>query len=132
MTKNVPVRVKDVILPFDWDVEKVWALEADSMTEMRSDFDYLLYYPLWSSEPGKGMLFDLSPMTVIDYPNASDYQKERLASTDTSYPIDILEYQDQIWLLDGSHRLAKLYMQNSEEVVVRRHDESILDSILVR
>ncbi len=131
MAKKVPVSVRDVILPFNWDVEVVWALGAPVTIEKRTDFDYLLYYPLWSSKSGLGMLFDLSPMTVIDYPNASDYQKGRLTNTDTSFPIDVIELEGQTWLLDGSHRLAKLYMDGREEVMVRRHTEAVLDAIVV-
>ena len=130
MAKNVPVSVRDVILPFDWDVTKVWALNAPTKQEKRTNFDYLLYYPLWSSEPKKGMLFDLSPMTVIDFPNSSVYQTERLASVDVSIPIDVLEYEGESWLLDGSHRIARLYIDALPDLMVRRHDESVLDQIL--
>ncbi len=131
MTKHVPVSVRDVILPFDWDVSKVWQLSAPIKQERRNAFDYLLYYPLWSSEPNQGMMFDLSPMTVIDYPNSSEYQKTRLGNTDVSFPIDVIELEGQTWLLDGSHRIARLYLDGVEDVLVRRHSESVLDAILV-
>jgi hypothetical protein len=73
MTKYVPSVLAEHILPFNWDVRKLWNLEAEISLQPRSDFDYLLDLPLWSSVPDQGMLFDISPREVIVCPERSPH-----------------------------------------------------------
>tara|TARA_Y100000588_G_scaffold354235_1_gene408295 strand:- start:139 stop:573 length:435 start_codon:yes stop_codon:yes gene_type:complete len=129
MSKHVPEILKDHILPFNWNVTKVWSLNADVDLVSRSRFDYLLDLLLWSSGPGKGMLFDIAPMAVIQNPMASPHQTKRLATTDISYPLDFLMYSGRPWILDGMHRLAKLYVEGSELIEVRFHDAGSISAI---
>lgn len=51
MTKTIPDILEDEILPFDWDVRKVWELKADVVDVPTFEFVYLLKLPLWSSVP---------------------------------------------------------------------------------
>lgn len=122
MTKRFPRILNEHILSINWDVRKVWALESPVKLVERLEYDYLLDLPLWSSVQGKGMLFDISPMTVIKNPMASVYQTERLKSTITKYPLDFLMYCGRPWILDGVHRLAKLYMTGEKFAKIRIHN----------
>jgi hypothetical protein len=131
MSKNIPTELRDHILPFNWDVTKVWSLDVKVVDVLISKFEYLLNLPLWSSVGGKGMLFDLKPMSVISNPSISPYQAERLSITDTTYPIDFLIFNDRPWILDGVHRLAKLYSRGEAKVRTRFHPESSLPMIIV-
>jgi hypothetical protein len=129
MPKIVPAILKDHILPFNWDVHKVWALKADIVQVPCSEFAYLLELPLWSSVPEQGLLFDTCPMDVICDPNVSVYQYQRLQQIELQYPIDVLVAQDKRWILDGVHRVAKHFIANSPTLSVRFHDESIIPVI---
>ncbi len=131
MSKHIPEILKDHILPFDWDVTKVWNLQGTVEMFSRARFDYLLDLPLWSSVPGKGMLFDISPSTVIQNPAASPHQAKRLAAADTSYPLDFLLHHDRPWILDGVHRLAKLYIEQAEIIQVRFHSSESIATIAI-
>ncbi len=131
MVKQIPAALSGVILPFDWDVRLVWALSAQTQLISRAELDPLLYLPLWSSVPEKGMLFDVEPITVISDPDASPHQTARLAKTDMTYPIDLLEFESRTWILDGVHRLAKHYQCGNSSVEVRVHDASVIEKIRV-
>ena len=129
MPKIVPEILKDHILPFNWDVRKVWALEADVVLLPVSEFAYLLELPLWSSVAKNGLLFDICPLDVIRDPSVSVYQHQRLQRTELQHPIDVLLAQDQRWILDGVHRIAKHFILNSPTLAVRLHAESVIPII---
>ncbi len=127
--KVVPEILEDHILPFNWDVRKVWALEAKVTQIPYTEFAYLLELPLWSSVAKHGLLFDICPMDIIRDPNLSIYQTQRLQQIDLQYPIDVLIAQDKRWMLDGVHRIAKHFILNSAMLSVRFHDESVISAI---
>lgn len=66
--KVVPEILEDHILPFNWDVRKVWELEAKVTQIPYTEFAYLLELPLWSSVAKHGLLFDICPMDVYVIP----------------------------------------------------------------
>jgi len=129
MEKQIPELLKDHILPFDWDVKSVWSLDSQIIEEKRSKLDYLLHLPLWSSVPNEGMLFDITPIEVITDPRRSPHQTERIEKTDESYPIDMLHFEGKLWILDGVHRLAKLFRSGSDVVRMRVHPDSVIQKI---
>lgn len=131
MPKYVPPALTDHLLPFNWDVRKVWGLVAPVSEIAISEFSYLLELPLWSSVSNQGMLFDISPAEVIRNPLASPYQTQRLADADTRFPIDVLLLNDRRWVLDGVHRIAKLSALNAPRLHVRIHTASIIARISV-
>lgn len=131
MPKVVPEILRDHILPFNWDVRKVWVLEAEILQVQLSEFAYLFELPLWSSVPNHGLLFDICPIEVIRNPDASSYQTQRLHQVDLRYPIDILRFQGRLWVLDGVHRVAKHFILSSSTFPARFHDESIISAISV-
>ena len=51
MQKRIPEKLKDHILPFNWDVRAVWALDAAIIRRPRKEFDYLFELALWPSVP---------------------------------------------------------------------------------
>ena len=128
--KTIPDILVDHILPFQWDVQKVWQQEAEVSPEPLADLSYLLDLPLWSSLPNRGMLFDISPREVIACPHTSPHQHRRILKADSNYPIDLMRYQERLWILDGVHRLAKLFLMETDLVKVRFHSEEIIPPIL--
>lgn len=131
MSKCVPDVLAEHILPFNWDVRKVWALETPCMSIPREDIDYLLYLPLWSSIPNNGIMFDTSPMDVINDPFSYKHHHDRIEKADISHPVEMLLTNYRPWILDGVHRLAKLYIDGVELVSVRFHPESAICKIKI-
>jgi hypothetical protein len=132
MPKVVPDILKEHVLPFDWDVRKVWALNADIVQVPCSEFAYLLELPLWSSVPKRGLLFDTRPMDVLRDPDISAYQALRLEEVDLRFPIDVLVLDGKRWILDGVHRLARHFSLKREVLSARFHDASIIPAIQLR
>jgi hypothetical protein len=130
--KVLPDILADHILPFDWDVRRVWTQEEAEVSRWPiADLAYLLDLPLWSSVPGRGMLFDISPREVLASPDRSPHQLLRVLQADVAFPIDLLRYQERHRILDGVHRLAKLALGGEHFVNVRVHSEAIIPRIIV-
>ncbi len=132
MEKHVPAELTEHILPFNWDVRRLWELEAAVTQRPLVNFEYLLNLPLWSSRPNQGMLFDISPRVVMDFPEKSPHQTQRIHSARIDFPIDLLQYQGREWVLDGVHRIAKLSMIGEVVVNIRIHDETVIPKIIVK
>ena len=130
MIKNIPDSLQDHILPFNWDVSRVWGLNACTERIERTQLDYLLKLPLWSSVPGKGMLFDISPLEVILDSAKYPHQTSRVQKAATFYPIDLLVFNRKIWILDGVHRIAKLYVMKQSELSARYHSPNCIPNIV--
>lgn len=131
MSKYIPEILKNHILPFNWSGDAVWALEAPVLTAPRVEYDYLLNLPLWSSVAGRRMLFDTKPIDVINDPNISAYQTTRLKKVDATCPLDFLIHKGRKWILDGVHRLAKLYILQEEMINVRLHTDTCIPAIKI-
>jgi hypothetical protein len=129
--KNIPATLTGHILPFNWDVRRVWAQKAKVCVLPLADFDGLLDLPLWSSVPNRGMLFDLLPREVVAVPQKAPHQYRRILAANTEFPIDLLSYRGRRWILDGVHRLAKLSLIGVEVVSVRCHPEAIIPQITI-
>ncbi|NJD06093.1 MAG: hypothetical protein FIA97_06300 [Methylococcaceae bacterium] len=129
MSKVVPEILKNHILPFDWDVHKIWEIQAPVFQISCAEFEYLLELSLWSSVPNQGLLFDVRPIDVIRDPGRSPYQARRLARCDLQHPIDILLAREKRWVLDGVHRIAKQVSLQRSTIAVRFHDESVIPII---
>ncbi|MBW7902716.1 MAG: hypothetical protein H3C26_14640 [Rhodocyclaceae bacterium] len=129
MPRTIPDILKDHILPFDWDVRKVWALDAPAVPVSCAEFAYLLELPLWSSVAKRGMLFDIRPLDVIRDPGVSDYQARRLREADLHHPIDVLLLAERRWILDGVHRIARHVALGSPTLFARFHDASVIPAI---
>jgi hypothetical protein len=132
MTKRVPTELVEHILPFNWDVRRVWEQEAAISRRPLADFEYLLDLPLWSSQPKQGLLFDVAPRVVMDFPEKSPHQTQRLHEARIEFPIDLLHHQGREWVLDGVHRIAKLSLMGVDTVSVRVHDETAIPRIIVQ
>lgn len=131
MAKNIPDALKDHILPFNWDVRKVWALAAATTQIPCGEFLHWLELPLWSSVPGRGMLFDIRPIDVIRDESLSPFQARRLNEANLGFPVDLLIIEEKRWILDGVHRIAKHFVLGSRTIPARFHDESVIPQIIV-
>ncbi len=129
MNKSIPLELHAHILPFNWDVKLVWALSTPTQKIYREKFDYLLALPLWSSSPNSGVLFDVSPIEVFKSPNHFPHQYRRILRADTRFPIEIIEYNNKHWVLDGVHRLAKMYLKNNKIINIRIHPSDVIPII---
>jgi hypothetical protein len=131
MTKHIPTKLKDRLLPFNWDVQKVWALDAPEERVPTNELAPLLELPFWSSKPNSGMLFDLSPVEVIKDLDRYAHQKVRILNADIRFPIDFIIHEKRFYILDGLHRLARLQLEGAVTVRIRKHSLAVQEKIQV-
>lgn len=131
MSKYIPKELEDFILPFNWDVKKVWELPASVENVELRDFEFMFDLPFWSSRPDAGMLFDISPNEVLENMNLYPHQKERVENADVRYPVDFIFENDTYYILDGLHRLARHKLMGNKTVRIRKHKLEIRTKIQV-
>jgi len=121
--------MKELVLPFDWDVKRVWALEAPVEEVALEKVQFLLGSPFWSRNPRRFTDFDLRPVDVLCGAVRSGHHLDRIDEADTSHPIDLIDHNARLWILDGVHRVARLYRRGMCRVRMRRHSIAIRSSI---
>ena len=112
----------------NWEEEKIWALDLPVTEIDMKDLIWHFDAPFWPNDNGER--WTVTPWDVIN--QAPDTKKEQtnLEKADTNYPIDILENNGRWLILDGIHRLAKLYKQNNKKIKVRIIPRNRLPEIL--
>ena len=117
MEDNIPNIIKDVGFDFDWDSKKVWELDIP-ITEM--DIKELVWHfdiPFWELEDTDE--YNLKPQSVINNEYGTKEHREKIEQADTTYPIDIMHNKGRWLILDGLHRLVKLYESGVKIIKVR-------------
>lgn len=125
MSKVIPNELRNHVLPFNWDVQRVWKLPATVEIVSMQELDNLFDLPFWSSVPHSGMLFDITPNQVLACPEQYPHQLERIEKADIQFPIDFIYDNNTYFILDGLHRLAKLRQLGVSQVKVRKHDPNV-------
>ncbi|MGH7141440.1 MAG: glycosyltransferase [Minisyncoccia bacterium] len=124
--KDIPQIIKDVGFDFDWDNEKVWALDVPTeemdITELAWHFDVPF---LW--EDG---VYNLTPREVIEHPKAHEKEYDRTMRADFAHPIEIMHNKERWLILDGLHRLMKASMLGDKIVRVRKISRERIPEIL--
>ncbi len=113
---------------FDWDEKKVWALDLP-VTEM--DTKELLWHfevPFWEKDDTDD--WNLSPRDVIDGSPGSKQHRQRVDESNLEFPIDIMENNGRWLILDGLHRLVRLYELGQEKIKIRIVPRSKIPEIL--
>lgn len=127
--KKLPPELVEWYFPFNWDVKEVWDLEGRLEQRSVRDLEWHLEMPLWSTEAGRGMLFDLRPRDVLAAPEIHRDHARRMAEADESYPACVAEFRGREIIVDGIHRLAKLVGKGTEVMEVKLMDEASIRSI---
>ena len=127
--KYLPPELIDWYFPFNWDVEELWQLEGELETKEVVNLEWHLDQPFWSSESGKGMLFDLNPREVLINPHKYPFQRRRIYEADIAYPIYMTTYLDREIIIDGIHRLAKAVETKLKTISVKFINENSIQKI---
>jgi len=127
MEKELPQIIKDVGFDFNWDEEKVWALDVPveeiDINELTWHFDIPFH---WHG----GEVYNLKSREIIDNPEKYKDEYKRTMNADLIHPIDIMENKGQWLILDGLHRLMKAYIQGHKTVKVRKISRDLIPKIL--
>ena len=128
MNKKIPQIITDVGFDFDWNEEKVWALDVPVEEMDASELAWHFDIPfLW--EEG---IYDLAPIEVLDRPDKHQKEYDRVLRADLAYPIDIMWNKGRWLILDGLHRLMKAWVLGIKKVKVRKISRDFIPKIGLR
>ena len=114
--QELPKIIEEVGFDFDWDNDKVWALNFPVEEIPLSDLAWHFEIPFWNLADN----YNLSPNQVISDPEKYKVEYDRTMNADLSYPIDIMENKGRWLILDGLHRLVKAKILGFDKVKVRK------------
>lgn len=126
MQENLPQIIKDVGFDFSWDEKKVWQLDEPIIELNIDELEWHFDIPFLSENKD----YDLSPREVINNPESHKEEYDRAMNCDTKYPIDIMENKGKWLILDGLHRLMKLYIDGKKIISVRKIPRQRINEIL--
>ena len=129
MNINIPEEMKNYVLPYNWDVKKVWELKAEIEIVEIDELMFLLKKPFWSRNVNSYTDFDLKPIDVIEGKWLSEKHSERIKKANIDIPLDFISYNNNLWILDGIHRLANQYIKKQKLIKIRKHAPTIKNKI---
>lgn len=111
-----------------YNVKKLWKHTNNEKihTVDMSKLKHNLNKDLWTVFV-KGKKKYITPMQVIKNPKISPVDSEKIKEADTKYPILVYDDKGDMDILDGLHRLAKLYLLGKKRAKIRYITDDILD-----
>ncbi|GAB2705784.1 hypothetical protein [Nocardia thraciensis] len=127
---QVPAELRDVILDFHFDLERLHALDLPVRTVPTAELAWHLDLPFWSAQ---AIPFAVTPNTVAARPEVYQRQWQRTHAADLRYPVDAYLRRDgRIVILDGIHRLLKASLTAQTQMRVRVLEPHRFDAIANR
>ena len=115
--------------------EDLWDYVKDKKTEEynMTDVKHWIYAPCWSYNINNTECF-YSIYQVLMQKNKFKKEIKRIKNADTSYPLIVIddEFDKYGGILDGSHRFAKLLMNNSKKVKFKYISKEELTKLMVK
>ena len=112
----------------NWEEEKIWSLDIPVSKMSINELEWHLDCPFWEHDNGER--YTVTPRDVLERVDGTATEYEAVLKADTKYPIDIYFNKNKWLILDGLHRLVKLYSANATEISVRIITNDTLPLIL--
>jgi hypothetical protein len=114
-----PREIQDVYFGFDWDSKKIWALDLPIVDMDISELTWHFDLPFWELEDT--FSYNCTPYDVMQGRAGTRVHRQRVVDANASYPIDVYYIKDKrkYGILDGLHRVVKLYQLGQKTVKVR-------------
>ena len=110
----MPLAVQRSLLPWEWNRERLWALELPVSSVTLDSLVHVLDVPLWRGEDG--IPFTTRPNDVLARPAEHPSQLRRVMSADLGFPVHLTRLSGRRVVLDGVHRVAKAALLGWREV----------------
>ena len=81
------------------------------------DIENLVWHfdmPVWAKDGTDD--WNLTPLEVINKGTGTSVHQKRVVDADTTYPIIVTDYRSRLVILDGVHRLVKVYMGREKKI----------------
>lgn len=127
LLKHLPASLRDVILSFHWDLERLHALDLPERSVAVDELAWHLELPFWAVD---GRPFQVTPIKVAAAPEHFRDQWERTMAASLDHPLDgYVRADGRLVILDGVHRLLKARQTGRQWVRMRLLDASQFDAI---
>jgi hypothetical protein len=113
---DVPESLRDVLMPFPWDLANLLSLDLAVGTIKVSDYLWMLDLPLWREGE---RLFAVTPNEVRRHPSDHPEQWKRTLAADMTAPIHITERDERMVVLDGVHRVLRCVVDGRSTLPAR-------------
>lgn len=88
------------------------------------EFLWMLDVPFWEDHQGNIVI---TPREVIENVNKYPEHRDKIEKCNSSFPIDVMKNKKDEWaILDGLHRLVKLFMKGEKVIRVRKIPREII------
>ncbi len=124
---EIPQIIRRVGFDFRWSNPKVWKLKAPVSRMKLKTLEWHFDIPFleWN-----GGAYNLKPGAVLHNPKKYAVEWNRTMRADLKHPVDIMRNKGRWLVLDGLHRLMKLYAQGETTVRVRKIPRSMVPRIV--
>lgn len=127
--KIIPEIIKKYGYDFPKDTKKVWELDIPTIEIPIEDVMWHFSIPFWGHN---GVYYNLTANEVIENIDKYPEHYERIMNSDTSYPIDLLDNRPiygRLLMLDGLHRVVKLYLNGHKTIKARIVSRKLIPKI---
>lgn len=101
----------------DWEVEALWALDLPVVSLPMARLAWHLGVPVWPDATGRP--YCVTPREVLAAPDVHKAEHCRILHADPAFPIEVIDRDGRLMILDGVHRLAKLWSGGAGQVTAR-------------
>jgi hypothetical protein len=124
----VPRELTPYVIEFEWDRERLWALDLRVESLPVACVEWQLDLPWWrlGDRP-----FSLAPRTVLRDPDRYAAHSRRALEACLGFPLDVTWRGGRWTILDGVHRLVKAVALGLRDVRVRKVPASALAALAV-
>lgn len=113
---QIPAELRDVLLDFQWDLDRLWALEIEPTELDVRQLEWQLDLPFWRDGE---RFFAVTPREVAADPVRHREQYDRTLAADLAHPIHVLQREERLTILDGVHRLLKAQLQGARTIAAK-------------
>lgn len=105
--------IEKFCIDFKRDNTKVRALDLPVQGILIEKLLWHFAFPFWFDDDVT------NPRAVVESPEKYSKHYERAMNSDTSHPIDVLVWNWRYEILDGLHRLLRLYVEGNKTIKIR-------------
>lgn len=101
----------------DWDVKELWALDLPLAAVGIEPLLWHLDVPVWPDPDGRP--YRVTPREVMADPAGHEVEYRRIMAADTGFPIEVIDRDGRPMILDGIHRLTRLWADGAKTIRIR-------------
>jgi len=114
---DVPASVRSVLLPHQWNLDRLLELDLPRSKVATADYAWMLDLPMWRDD--RGIWFTVTPNQVRAEPGSNQTQWDRMLRADLEMPIHVTQRQGRSVIIDGVHRLLKAVINDQDSLRAR-------------